>query len=118
MSVIIFICYDLLRNLMTPDPNQAWIVFPEAVLILPGLLIIVAAFASILGMQMSLKCRTTVRAVMISVGIVLGACGALGWCGYSALSGFGAQQGSLFVGSFSPFTVMTILIDPSRFGGQ
>src|SRR3954468_19445508 len=82
-----------------------------------GMLIIVAAFASILGMQMSLRCRTTVRAVMSSVGIVLGICSALGWCGYSALEGFKAGEPSLVVGSFSPFTVLTILIDPDRFGG-
>jgi hypothetical protein len=70
-------------------------------------------------MQMSLRCRTTVRAVMSSVGIVLGACGALGWCGYSALEGFrNSGEASLVIGSFSPFTILTILIDPSRFGGR
>ena len=116
-SALLFIIYDAVRSVTSKDPTFAWIVFPEAVLILPGMLIIVAAFASILGMQMSLRCRTTVRAVMSSVGIVLGACGALGWCGYSALDGFKAGEPSLVVGSFSPFTVLTILIDPERYGG-
>jgi ABC-type transport system involved in multi-copper enzyme maturation permease subunit len=116
-SALLFIIYDTADGLMSSDTTRAWIVFPEAVLILPGLLIIVAAFASILGMQMSLRCRTTVRAVMSSVGIVLGICGALGWCGYSALDGFKAGEPSLVVGSFSPFTVLTILIDPERYGG-
>src|SRR6185369_17045303 len=116
-SAIVFIVCDLLRFAKSPDPSFQWIVFPEAVLILPPLLIIVAAFASILGMQMSLRCRTTVRAVMSSVGIVLGICGALGWCGYSALDGFKAGEPSLVVGSFSPLTILTILIDPERFGG-
>ncbi len=36
------------------DPTFQWIVFPEAVL-MPATLIIVAAFAAILGMQMSLR---------------------------------------------------------------
>ena len=49
---------------------------------LPGMLVIVVAFASILGMQMSLRCRKTVVAVMSSLGIVAGLCTGLGWCGY------------------------------------
>jgi hypothetical protein len=116
-SAMIFIIYDTFRFSTTDNDPTPWIVFPEAVLILPGLLIIVTAFASILGMQMSLRCRTTVRAVMSSVGIVLGICGALGWCGHSALQGFKAGEPSLVVGAFSPFTVLTILIDPENYGG-
>src|SRR5206468_8699549 len=112
-SVIVFILYDLLRFTGSADPTGQWIVFPEAILILPGLLIIVTAFASILGMQLSLRCRTTVRAVMSSVGIVLGICGALGWCGYSALAGIrGAGEAGLVIGAFSPFTILTVPIDP------
>ena len=74
-SVLMFVIYDCWRWMTTGTPDFQWIVFPEAVLVLPGTLIIVAAFASILGMQMSLRCRTTVRAVMSSVGIMLGVCG-------------------------------------------
>lgn len=119
VSVIIFIFFDIVRRWSKPDPAFEWIVFPEALLILPGLLIIVAAFASILGMQMSLKCRTTVRAVMSSVGIVMGVCGGLAWCGYSALAGMrGTGEPSLVLGAFSPFTVLTILVDPMRYGGS
>ena len=118
VSALIFIGHDAVRYLQSPDPSFQWIVFPESVLILPGLLIIVAAFASILGMQMSLRCRTTVRAVMSSVGIVMGICGGLAWCGYSALTGFRAGEASLVVGSFSPFTILTVLIDPATYGGR
>src|SRR5262249_4161563 len=115
-SVMMFILYDIWRSMTGNEPSFQWIVFPEAVLILPGTLIIVAAFASILGMQMSLRCRTTVRAVMSSVGIMLGACGALGWCGFAFLQSRGDTGAfSLVLGSFSPFTVMTVLIDPINF---
>lgn len=118
-SVLMFILYDIWRSLSGSEAMFQWIVFPEAVLILPGTLIIVAAFASILGMQMSLRCRTTVRAVMSSVGIMLGACGALGWCGFAFLQSRGdVGYFSLVLGSFSPFTVMTVLIDPINFGGR
>lgn len=114
-SALLFVVYDLLRRVRDwNDPTFQWIVFPEAVLILPGMLIIVAAFAAILGMQMSLRCRTTVMAVMSSVGIVVGVCAALGWCGGSLVNSNSGQFG-LAIGSFSPFTVMTVLINPYRF---
>ena len=54
----------------------------------------------------------------VSVGIVLGVCAGLAWCGYSILQGFSAGEPPLAIGSFSPFTVLTILIDPARFGGR
>ncbi|MEO6437391.1 MAG: ABC transporter permease [Tepidisphaeraceae bacterium] len=117
-SALVFILFDIARYLRSPDISFQWIVFPEAILILPGLLIIVAAFASILGMQLSLRCRTSVRAVMSSVGIVMGVCGGMAWCGYTALQGTrNAGEPSLVVGSFSPFTLLSILIDPVRYGG-
>jgi ABC-type transport system involved in multi-copper enzyme maturation permease subunit len=115
VSVLMFVVYDIVRRVGAwNDPTFQWIVFPEAVLILPGMLIIVAAFAAILGMQMSLRCRTTVMAVMSSVGIVVGTCAALGWCGGSLVDSNSGQFG-LAIGSFSPFTVMTVLINPYRF---
>jgi ABC-type transport system involved in multi-copper enzyme maturation permease subunit len=115
LSILFFILYDSLQLLRSSgDANFQWIVFPEAVLILPGLLIIVAAFAAILGMQMSLRCRTTVMAVMSSVGIVVGICAALGWCGGNLVKSNSGPPG-LAIGSFSPFTVMTVLIDPYTF---
>jgi hypothetical protein len=114
-SVLLFVLYDIVRRVGDwNDPAFQWIVFPEAVLILPGMLIIVAAFAAILGMQMSLRCRTTVMAVMSSVGIVVGVCAALGWCGGSLVDSNSGSFG-LAIGSFSPFTVMTVLINPYRF---
>jgi ABC-type transport system involved in multi-copper enzyme maturation permease subunit len=120
LSVVFFIVYDLFRQFSNwSDPTFQWIVFPEAVLVLPAMLIIVSAFAAILGMQMSLRCRTTVMAVMLSVGIVVGLCGALGWCGYSLLQS-PSSGGSIGVvaGAFSPFTLMTMLIDPNDFASH
>ena len=116
-SVIVFVIYDLLRRIGNDDPNFQWIVYPEAVLILPGMLIIVAAFAAILGMQMSLRCRTTVMAVMLSVGIVIGLCGAMGWCGYKLLDE-SSNPISVVIGAFSPFTLLTMLIDPHTFARE
>jgi ABC-type Na+ efflux pump permease subunit len=118
-SVLMFILYDMARAMSSNDPTFKWIVFPEAVIIMPGILVIVVAFAAILGMQMSLRCRTTVRAVMASVGIMLGVCGALGWCGFTFLDRGPSDGGiSLIFASFSPFTVLTVLINPYTYGGR
>jgi ABC-type transport system involved in multi-copper enzyme maturation permease subunit len=120
ISVLLFVAYDMIRLMGSSDPEFQWIVFPEAVIIFPGVLVIVAAFASILGMQMSLRCRTTVRAVMSSVGIIIGLCALLGWCGNTFLTGMGRGDNTVGVvlASFSPFTVLTLMINPYEFGGQ
>jgi ABC-type Na+ efflux pump permease subunit len=118
-SILFFVIYDVIRQLGNwDDPTFQWIVFPEAVLMLPAMLIIVAAFAAILGMQMSLRCRTTVMAVMLSVGIVIGICGALGWCGFALLRDSGGSGVGVVAGSFSPFTLLTMLIDPYTYGSR
>jgi len=116
-SVAIFIVYDFARTLGDSDPGFRWVVFPEAIILIPLMLIMVAAFAAILGMQMSLRCRTTVMAVMLSVGIVIGLCGALGWCGYSILNAGDSPIGPV-LGAFSPFTMLSMLIDPQRFAAR
>ena len=112
-SCAVFICYDLTR--FAGDSTDRWIAFPESLILLPGMLIIIAAFAAILGMQMSLRMRTTVMAVMSSVGIVVGACFVMGYCGYSFLNYRDSGGFAVFVGSFSPFTLMTMLINPYQF---
>jgi ABC-type transport system involved in multi-copper enzyme maturation permease subunit len=118
-SVAVFIVYDTLRSIGNwDDPTFEWIVFPEAIVILPGMLIIVSAFAAILGMQMSLRCRTTVMAVMLSVGIVVGLCGALGFCGNQLLGPSGSGQVGIVAGAFSPFTLLTMLVDPRNYAAR
>jgi ABC-type transport system involved in multi-copper enzyme maturation permease subunit len=114
-SVLIFIVYDVLRFSGDPSSTDRWIAFPESIILMPAMLIIIAALAAILGMQMSLRCKTSVMAVMASLGIVIGACGMFGWCGYQFLSTKEGGGPALFVGSFSPFTLMTLLINPYQF---
>ena len=117
-SVTLFVLYDLFRFGTEPTTTAVaarWVAFPEAIVLMPAMLVIVTAFAAILGMQMSLRLRTTVLAVMSSVGIVVGLCGLLGWCGYYALSLRDSGGVALFVGSFSPFTLLTLLLSPYDF---
>jgi ABC-type transport system involved in multi-copper enzyme maturation permease subunit len=120
VSSLLFIVYDVARLIGgagAAGEDFKWIVFPEALLLMPATLVIVVAFAAILGMQMSLRCRTTVRAVMSSVGIVIGLCAVLVGCGNGILDTRGANDTpiNLAIASFSPFTVMSLLIDPYQY---
>jgi hypothetical protein len=113
ISVNIFVLYDLVRQLTSSDSNFRWIVFPEAMLVMPPTLVIMAAFASIVGMQLSLRCRTTVRAVMSSIGVVAGVCIVLVGCGQVLLGSPGNDGGLHFIlTGFSPFTLIYLLVDP------
>jgi len=114
VSVALFIVYDAFRVLSGAGPvGFRWTVLPEAILILPGMFVIMCAFAAILGMHMSLRMRTTVMAVMASVGIVAGVTGALGWCGYTFLSSGRGSDAAVVAGSFSPFTLLGMLVNPA-----
>jgi ABC-type Na+ efflux pump permease subunit len=114
VSIILFVLGDLFQG----APGRAWTVFPEAILILPATLIMVCAFAAILGMQMSLRCRKTVVAVMSSVGIVAGVCGALWGCGSSAVGSRSFGPPGLAIGSFSPFTLIALLVNPADIAAE
>ena len=115
ISILIFVIADIFKMLANRREPFDWVVFPEAILVMPGTLIVVAAFASILGMHMSLRCRTTVMAVMSSIGIVVGACFGLGFCGFNAVASHQLEVAGLVVGSFSPFTLMTVLLNPWKY---
>jgi hypothetical protein len=71
------------------------------------------------GMQMSLRLRKTVVAVMSSVGIVVALCALLGFCGNFFLNEMrNVNALAAVLASFSPFTILTVLIDPYTFGGN
>ncbi len=113
LSVGIFVAYDAFHFFLNhADSTMQWIAFPDALLIMPGTLIIISALAAIVGMQMSLRCRKSVVAVMSSVGIVVGLCAVLGFCGFQMLQSSGADTIGVVAGSFSPFTLLTMEINP------
>jgi hypothetical protein len=119
VSIIMVVGFDALRRLSGNSGGHDWLVMPESLLVLPGMLVVVVAFAAMVGMQMSLRLRTTVRAVMASLAIVLGVMAALGWCGGLFLgSGAGDSQAALVFSSFSPFTVLMLQVWPGEFASQ
>jgi hypothetical protein len=114
VSCGIFIAYDVLRYLRTRDVTFEWLVLPEAIVLMPCMLVVVFAFAGLVGMHMSLRCRTTVWAVMSSVAIMLAVTGILGWCGYALLSNTTFNEAYVAIGSFSPVTMLMLLIAPKE----
>jgi len=118
VSILLFVIRDLFAPPALGGVARQWTVFPEAILVLPATLIMVTAFAAILGMQMSLRCRKTVMAVMSSVGIVAGVCGALWMCGMLGVSSSEFGPLGLVIGASSPFTLMALLISPADIAGK
>ncbi|HEY1686263.1 MAG TPA: ABC transporter permease subunit [Tepidisphaeraceae bacterium] len=108
ISLLLFVIYDLF------NPGE-WTAYPEALLALPPVFVVTAALAAMLGMQMSLACRKTVAAVMSSLGIVAGICGALAWVGWeiATTSSNDAATAAAGIASFSPFTLPMLLVDPT-----
>jgi ABC-type Na+ efflux pump permease subunit len=109
-SLLVFVLIDLASG------SGQWLVLPEALLTVPLLLIVMVAFASIVGMNLSLRTPTTVKSVMASLAVVLGLFAALGWCGTAIASNNAVP--ALAIAAFSPLTVMMIQIDPVGFGGM
>ena len=49
---------------------------------------------------------------------MVGLCGALGWCGWQLLSPSGSGSVGIVAGAFSPFTLLTMLIDPQHLAAR
>ena len=113
-SCAVFVLYDAFR--FGTGAGGQWMVLPEAILLVPALLLVLVAFASIVGMRMSLSTKTTVKSVMASLAIVVGLFAVLGWCGTQIATSTGSEVGLVFA-AFSPLTVIMLLIDPAQFGG-
>lgn len=120
LSVPVLTCaISAFTSLLTTNPGgpaTRWIVLPESVLILPPLLLVSIAFAAVMGMHMSLRLRTTVQAVMISAGVLLGFFLGLTWMGYTVLQ-IRSEVG-IALATLSPLTIVTLLVDPWTLGGR
>ena len=116
LSCLMFVVVDGF-NRLSGDAYLPWVVLPESVLLLPGVLVVVVAFATVVGMEMSLRNKTTVRAVMSSLGIVIGLMALFAWCGSASLES-SAGPIAHFVSGFSPLGVIGQVVYPQMFGGR
>ena len=112
VSILMFVVYDMFHSTSWALHPSEWTVLPESLFVLPGTLVMVTAFAAILGMQMSLRCRKTIMAVMSSVGIVAGVFGTLWVCGMGAAASNNLSEVGVGIGCFSPFTLMALFVAP------
>lgn len=117
VSAALFVIGDVISWVLHGDASMQWLVLPESLITLPVMLVVIVAFATIVGMQMSLRNRTTVRAVMSSLGIVIGLMALLGWCGQTAMDSRIGPPATV-VGAFSPLSVIAINVYPERFAGE
>jgi ABC-type transport system involved in multi-copper enzyme maturation permease subunit len=100
-----FAVYDLALGHERP------IVWIESGFELVLLLVVYSSFACMLGLQMSLRFRRTVQAVLSSVAILMAVSFALGACGYGLIEVsevFGA-----FIAPFTPFTAVSAIVNPA-----
>jgi ABC-type transport system involved in multi-copper enzyme maturation permease subunit len=109
------VLFDLVKLVRTGRAAFEWLVLPESILLVPLGVVVLCAFASISGMFMSLRFRTSVAAMMSSIALVLGVAGGLGWCGF-ALAGQGGWGSGLFA-ALSPLTLVSLVVAPVEFRG-
>ncbi len=105
-TVGLFAIADLVRGVRVP------LVTPESIVELAAILVMFAAFASMLGLQASLKSRKTAQAVIASVGTLALVCFALYWCAFG-LAQTQMEFGAL-VTPLTPFTAIAVVVDPEH----
>ena len=115
VSIVVFVVYDIYRWL-TEGGNFSWVVFPEAIVLVPIILVILTALGAVVGMEMSLRCRRTVTAVMSSVGITVGVVGLLALLGNAVLDSHSMSVAPLLVAAFSPISAVWMLASPLSTG--
>lgn len=111
ITVFLVVLYDLFRGNLFDDP----LVFPEVVIQLPLFLMVIIAWACMLGLQLSLKWSRTIVAVMASVGVLLAIAGVLGVCGLAALQ---VPVLGLIFSAFSPMQGVAVLLDPLNWASE
>lgn len=113
-----FVSYDIVRWFLGSDSVFRWLVLPEALILVPAMLVLLTALAGIIGMQTSMRCRRTITAVMLSVLLVGVVVAIPAMIGMASISGNYRSAAPLAVAAFSPVSMLCALADSSQFGGQ
>ena len=103
VTLLLFVFADLFHG------PKAKVTTPEALVMIPLMMIAFAAIAAMVGLQFSLISKKTVQAVMISTAIVMGGSGLLLGCAMAVMQG-GAMFASVVL-PFTPFDSVRSLID-------
>lgn len=116
-SIAAFVVYDIFRS-VAEGSQFRWVIFPEAIILTPLILMTLTAFGGVVGIHMSLRCRRTIVAVMSSVAIVVGVVGVAGLIGGAIASSASREWVPLIFASFSPVTMLSLLASPHQSGGR
>ena len=103
-SLVLFTLYDLVGR------SKQWVVFPELWLELALLMVAYAALACMVGLHFSLRIKRTVKAVMVSVGVMTLICLAALLLAQAVIQSLNA--GGAFVAAFTPLSAVNVLVDP------
>ncbi len=110
LTILLFALYDLVKGeLLGGDP----VVFAEALLTLPILMVAFTAFVCVVGLRMSINQRKTLSAVFMSMLVLLVVFGVTGGCGAILLN---AGSGELLTSALlplGPFYAPMMVIDPA-----
>ncbi|MCK4660743.1 MAG: ABC transporter permease subunit [Phycisphaerae bacterium] len=109
-TLLVFGLYDLFRDIKVP------VVSIEVWFELMVLLLAYAAFACMLGMHFSLRIKQTVKAVMVSVGVMALLCLVAGGLAQAIIGSLDA--GGAFIAAFTPFTAISVLVNPVTLFGD
>lgn len=107
-SVIALLLFGFYGLIGDASPPAVWI---ESAAELPALMVIYAAFACVLGLQVSLNTRKSVTAVMYSVGTLILLCGIATAIGLAVVAAAGGEIGGLLA-PFTPFTAILYSVNP------
>lgn len=103
-SLLLFTIADWVARSKEP------VVFMELWLELAVLMVAYAAFACMLGLHFSLRIKRTVKAVMVSVGVMTLICLAAFFLAHAVISSLDAA--GAFVAAFTPLSAVDVLIRP------
>ena len=116
-SIAVFVVYDIYRS-VAEGGEFRWVVYPEAIVLVPLILLVLTALGAVVGIQMSLRCRKTMVAVMSSVCLVAGVIGLVALAGNALVDSHSISAAWFAFGAFSPVTVVSVLAAPLLFGGR
>lgn len=114
LTVVFFAVFDLFagRLFETSLPTGGPVVGWESVLTLPVLLIAFTAFACMIGLEMSIKCRKTITSVFYSMAIVVGVFAVSGGCALMMQDASGEGYLTSALMPLTPITACFMAIDP------
>ncbi|MCG3136496.1 MAG: hypothetical protein HJJLKODD_00330 [Phycisphaerae bacterium] len=109
MSVFIFTIYDLITMVRKQPPVANF----ESAVTLTAMIIIYTALACVIGLQTSLKSKKTVRAMLLSITIMVMVTGLLSLIGNEIVGNAGIVGAVL--APLTPFTGIMMIMDPTTY---